>query len=231
MRSLQHPTDPPPETPSWSAGERISFGGLSDKGSGYMAYSERVGPGVLVLHDGYGLIPSVKRLTDRFVAEGFTALAVDLYDGRVARNPDEARALAAARDPDEVMPRLRAAAEHLSDNWHPRLGLVGFSVGASWATALALQIEVDATVVYYGGGDLGESDWGSRPLLGHFATDDATEAARSARASIARLDDAEAFDYDAPHGFANADLPDAYSEAAASLAMERTLEELHYQLS
>ncbi|HZK50102.1 MAG TPA: dienelactone hydrolase family protein [Actinomycetota bacterium] len=230
MRSLQHPTEPPPEGPSWSAGEHITFGGLSDKGSGYMAYSERVGPSVLVLHDAYGLLPSVRALTDRFVSEGFTALAVDLYEGKTADGADAADAMAAGLDILDTMKRLTAAVEHLSSNWHPRLGLVGFSAGASLATMLAREVDVDATVVYYGGGAGLEQSWAARPLLGHFARGDDFEPASSALQAIATLNDAEAFSYDAPHGFANANLT-GYDQSAAELALERTLEELHYQLS
>ncbi len=152
MRSTQHPTEPPPEGPSWSAGELISFGGLTDKGTGYMGYSERVGPSVLVLHDAYGLLPSVRALTDRFVNEGFTTLAVDLYGGRYAEDAATAHRLAAGLDTADTMKRVVAAAEHLSNNWHPRLGVVGFSIGASLATMLAHEVAIDATVVYYGGG-------------------------------------------------------------------------------
>jgi len=231
MRSTQHPTEPPPEGPSWTAGELISFGGLSDRGTGYMAYSERVGPSVLVLHDAYGMLPSVRSLVDRFVAEGFTALAVDLYGGRTADDESSAHALAAGLDTADTMKRLIAAAEHLSSNWHPRLGIVGFSTGASLATQLAREVDVDATVVYYGGGEDLEQSWAERPLLGHFARDDDFGPAVAARAAIDALEDAEAFVYDAAHGFANSGLTGSYEPAAAELALERTVEELRYQLS
>ena len=120
MRSTQHPTEPPPEGPSWSAGELISFGGLSDKGTGYMGYSERVGPSVLVLHDAYGLLSSVRSLTDRFVADGFTALAVDLYDGRTAEDAATAHRLGSRpryRRHDEALGcRGRAPLEQLASS-------------------------------------------------------------------------------------------------------------------
>ena len=230
MKSTQHPTEPPPEGPSWSAGELISFGGLTDKGTGYMGYSERVGPSVLVLHDAHGLLPSVRTLTDRFVDEGFTTLAVDLYGGRHAEDAATANRLAAGLDTADTMKRLVAAAEHLSNNWHPRLGVVGFSIGASLATMLAHEVALDATVVYYGGGEgLGQS-WGERPLLGHFARADDFEAATTALTAMSAMEDAEAFVYDTAHGFANSDLT-SFEPVAAELALERTFEELHYQLS
>lgn len=42
------------------------------------------GPGVLVVHDWYGLLPSVRERCDALAAAGFVALAPDLYDGRTA---------------------------------------------------------------------------------------------------------------------------------------------------
>jgi carboxymethylenebutenolidase len=196
-----------------------------------MAYSERVGPSVLVLHDAYGMLPSVRSFVDRFVAEGFTALAVDLYGGRTAGDAAGAHALAAGLDTTDTMKRLVAAAEHLSNNWHPRLGIVGFSTGASLATSLAREVDVDATVVYYGGGEGLEQSWGERPLLGHFARVDDFEPAASALTAIDALEDADAFVYDAAHGFANSGLTGSYEPAAAELALARTLDELRYQLS
>ncbi|CAN5740518.1 hypothetical protein BH20ACT23_BH20ACT23_09180 [soil metagenome] len=139
--------------------------------------------------------------------------------------------MAAGLDIADAMKRLTAAFEHLSSNWHPRLGVVGFSTGASLATMLAREVDVDATVVYYGGGAGLERSWAARPLLGHFARQDDFEPASSALQAIAALDDAEAFSYDAAHGFANASLTGRYEQSAAELALERTLEELHYQLS
>jgi len=169
-------------------------------------------------------------LTDRFVDEGFTTLAVDTYSGRFAEDAATAHRLAAGLDMADTMKRLVAAAEHLSNNWHPRLGVVGFSIGASLATMLAHEVAIDAAVVYYGGGaGLGQS-WGERPLLGHFARGDDFEPATSALTAMSEMVDAEAFVYDAAHGFANSDLT-SFEPVAAELALERTLEELHYQLS
>jgi carboxymethylenebutenolidase len=66
-------------------GEMISFASNGDQADGYLAIpSNGSGPGVLVLQEWWGLAPQLKRVADRLAAEGFTALAPDLYHGELA---------------------------------------------------------------------------------------------------------------------------------------------------
>lgn len=88
-------------------GRTITFGNLRDKASGYMSYSDRAGPGIVVV----GGSPA---LCDFLTQEGFTALAPEL-------GSDEEKN-------DRV---LNAAIDHLVDNWHPRIGVV--AIGAAGA--------------------------------------------------------------------------------------------------
>jgi hypothetical protein len=88
-----------------SYGKTITFGNLRDKGTAYMSYSERVGPGVVVLGGS-------NELCDWLTEEGFTALAPLL--------PDDAATC------DRI---VDAAVDHLVDNWHPRVGVL--AVGSS----------------------------------------------------------------------------------------------------
>ena len=106
-----------------SYGKVVSFGNLRDKGTGYMSYSERVGPGVVVLGGS-------TELCDWLTAEGFTALAPELP-------PDEETA---AR-------MVVAAVDHLVDNWHPRVGLLAFGERRDLAQAIAERKAVDAIVL------------------------------------------------------------------------------------
>lgn len=74
------------------------------------------GPGVVVLHSWWGLDPFFRKLCDRFAREGFVALAPDLYSGRVATTPSEARALRAESTAKRSTPAYKvliAAIEHL----------------------------------------------------------------------------------------------------------------------
>src|SRR5918992_3672400 len=124
--------EPPGDRPNKTTGEMVEFGNRRDAGRGYMARSQRVGPGVLLLHEFFGLQDSFKEMADRLNAEGFTVLTPDLYDGEVAGTVDEAIALRDRVDVDAALRKLGAAADLLKDNWHPRLGVMGFSLGADF---------------------------------------------------------------------------------------------------
>ena len=218
-------------------GEMIEFGKRADAGRGYMAHSERVGPAVIVLHEFFGLQRSFMDYADRLNAAGFTVLAPDLYDGATATSVDEARTLAQSMDVAAALRKLRAAASFLTDNWHPRLGVVGFSLGADFAVVVSEQVSVEALVLYYGLGDLFDDPGASTvPTLGHFAeTDDWLPVADATRTfSVLEANDngSEMHVYPGTgHWFANSSVPDAYRPEAADLAFERTAEFLQHHLA
>ena len=218
-----------------SFGNDITFGKLKDKGSGYMSHSERVGPGVLILHEFFGLTPSFRRYADRLCDEGFTALAVDLYDGAVAGSVEEAKKLASSLEHETTMRKLNAALEHLTANWHPRVGVIGFSLGAWFAGSLAQEARPDAAVLYYGTSDLDASRLRC-PVLGHFAETDEWEPLSDITAQWKKLEadgaDIEMNVYPGTgHWFANRDVPEAYNEDAAEAAWAATLDFLRYNLA
>ena len=68
---------------------------------------------MLVLHAWWGLTPFFKSLCDRLAAEGFVALAPDLYDGEIAATVEEAEALLASTDPNELAHLTRSSLNHL----------------------------------------------------------------------------------------------------------------------
>ena len=103
-------------------GKTVTFGNLRDKATGYMAYSARVGPGIVVLGGS-------TELCDRLMNEGFTALAPEL--------PTEF---------DKAQRVLNAAIDHLVDNWHPRIGVIAF--GSSGVFIERLDRTTDATAVF-----------------------------------------------------------------------------------
>jgi carboxymethylenebutenolidase len=92
--------------------------------------------GLLVLPAWWGLTPFFKSLCDRLAGEGYLALALDLYHGKVAATVKEAERLRATLKKNILQEELRQAVTQLSV--HPtlkgkKLGVVGFSLGAWWA--------------------------------------------------------------------------------------------------
>jgi carboxymethylenebutenolidase len=217
-------------------GEMVSFGTRRHAWTGYQAASQRAGPGVLVIPELYGLTPGFRSLADRLNAdELFTALAFDIYDGATAAHRDEAVALRDSLDRDRVVARLIAAAEHLTANWHPRIGVIGFSLGAACAVDLAQEIEIEATVVYYGFDQVDPDRWHG-PVLGHFAeNDDAPDPADVKGfldAVLASGEEVEMHFYEGVgHGFANQDRVSSFDAASAELAYRRTCDFLRHHLA
>ena len=233
MVIIQHPQEPNENTPT-CRGETVQFGGRSDRGSGYLARSERSGPGVILLHEWFGLQDGFKAIADRLCAEGFTVLAPDFFDGKLAANEQEAEVLAKAGDSDLTGFRLKAAARFLIENWHPRLGVIGFSWGAWWAAWLAQQMAVEATVLYYSVADIEPKNFNGA-LQGHFAEKDHFDPIEEVNVFLKGLADGgmevDAHVYDAGHWFANPSVPKAFDADAAELALARTIDFLHHHLS
>jgi carboxymethylenebutenolidase len=133
-------------------------------------------PGVIVIHEGWGLNDNVKAMTRRLAAEGFVALAVDLYDGSVATTPAEAEELMAEvmATPTVAVANVRQAYEYLDKYaFAPSVATVGWCLGGTWSlrTALALPEALDAMVMFYGEvvTDPEQLERLDMPILGLFA--------------------------------------------------------------
>lgn len=214
---------------------------LGPAGSGYVvAPDSGSGPGVLVLHSWWGLTPFFHGVCDRLADEGFVALAPDLHgDGETADTPDEAEALLAGTDPNRTANLVVASLSALRGmpaTPDGRVGILGFSMGASWALWAATRFpdDVAAVSVYYGDQDIDFSA-ARAAFQGHFAEYDEFTSPDAAAYLEARLHldghQPEFHHYPGTsHWFAESDRPAAYSEAEAELAWRRTVEFLHREL-
>ena len=135
-------------------GEIIEFPSNGGTGRGYLATpAGGGGPGVVVIQEWWGLVDHIKSVCDRFAAEGFVALAPDLYGGRTTTEPDEAakemmamQMAGAARDMSGAVDEVRRRAT--GDG----VGVIGFCMGGGLALVLATQRPdaVRAVVPCYG---------------------------------------------------------------------------------
>ncbi|HZB49037.1 MAG TPA: dienelactone hydrolase family protein [Mycobacteriales bacterium] len=130
-------------------GTEVTLGAAGRSGRGYLSEPARAGPGVVVVHDEYGLLPHVRRRCDWLAEAGFVALAVDLYDGRIAEEPPEAERLADRLDVVRARGLLATAATQLlaRPKVRPRrVGGIGFGLGGRLALLTATTGTLDAVV-------------------------------------------------------------------------------------
>ena len=126
---------------------------------------------VLLLHTAWGLNEETKLWAARLAAYGIVVLAIDLYDGKVAKTADEIPALRdAANQREQNMATLVAGANFLHSNVSVQatnIALVGFSYGGAWATYLVSHLDVDGAVSYAGEafGPMSPVDELRRPVL------------------------------------------------------------------
>lgn len=192
-------------------------------------------PSVVVIQEWWGLNDHIKQIADRFAAEGFVAIAPDLYYGAVATEPDEARKLAMAADWGNALAVIQTAIDTLlarADVWPKRVGVTGFCMGGglAWHGAAKLQ-HVAASVPFYGGGpDMSDIEVAQIqcPILAIYGELDQGVPPSKAAVRAAQMDKAgiryENIIYpNAHHAFFNDTRPDHYNAEAAADAWARML--------
>lgn len=188
-------------------------------------------PCVLLIHEWWGLNDQIKAVAAEFARQGFIALAVDLYDGKVATTREDANADMRAMDPQRADRILSAWIAWLRKNPHStgKVGTVGWCFGGGWSLNASLASPVDATVIYYGNVRKSAADLKSLkgPVLGHFGTLDHYINSQMVNGFVKAMHQAgkdrlTVHWYTANHAFAN---PSGarYDEADAKLAWSRTL--------
>jgi carboxymethylenebutenolidase len=216
-------------------GETVQFVSNGGTAEGYLSVPESGGgAGVVVLQEWWGLVPHIKDVCDRFAAEGFVALAPDLYHGKSATSPDEAGKMMMALDIDRAEKDLRGAIKFLLDHAAvagDSIGTVGFCMGGALSLYAASKNEqVGACVVFYGVHPKVKPDLENlrAPVLGLFAERDKSVPPASVRDLERRLNELgkpnEMHIYpDADHAFFNDTRPEVYKADAARDAWQRTI--------
>jgi carboxymethylenebutenolidase len=111
-------------------------------------------PGLIVLQEFWGLNDHIKDVTRRLAAEGFVALAPDMYDGKVTTDATEARQLLMSMDQAVALQKLNGAVEYLKSHAQvapDRIGVIGFCMGGFLALNLACHNrDVRVATPFYG---------------------------------------------------------------------------------
>ena len=150
--------------------------------SGYFAHPADAGetelPGIVVIHEWWGLNDNVRAMARRIAGEGYRVLAVDMYDGEVATTPEDAKKLMGGVMENEVagLETIEAGIEYLKSSHATKLGVIGWCFGGGWSlrSALTFGTNLDAAVMYYGQvkTDPAELRGLDIPLLGIFGAED-----------------------------------------------------------
>jgi carboxymethylenebutenolidase len=216
--------------------ETVKFASNGGGAEGYLAVPESgAGPGVVVIQEWWGLVPHIRDVADRLAAEGFVALAPDLYHGEAARSPDEAGKLMMALDIERAEQDLRGAVGFLLAHpavTSPSVGTVGFCMGGVLSLYAASRNEqVGACVVFYGIHPKVRPPLEDlrAPVLGFYAERDKSvppEAARELEATLKSLGKRAEFHIypGTDHAFFNDTRPEVYAPEAARDAWQRTLD-------
>lgn len=186
-------------------------------------------PAIMLIHEWWGLNNQIKSVTAELGRMGYMALAIDLYNGKVTDNPDEARVFLEDLDPAQATDTVTSWLGALKNRPEAtgKVGTVGWCFGGGWSLNASIATPVDATVVYYGKVDRPVQQLArlKGPVLGHFAKRDQWINSEMIAAFEKGMTEAgKRFDiywYDADHGFAN---PTAgqYDRKDAQLAWART---------
>src|SRR6201994_2221624 len=102
---------------------------------GFVVYDDAIKtkqPGIVMIHEWWGITPHIHNEAKKFAAQGYTAFIADMYgDAKTADNPKDAGALSGGvmKDPKAMESRFKAAQAELSKNAtvNPqKLGAVGY---------------------------------------------------------------------------------------------------------
>ncbi|MGH2450939.1 MAG: dienelactone hydrolase family protein [Candidatus Limnocylindria bacterium] len=217
-------------------GEAVTFKGNGQDVTGYLARPRSgKGPGVVVIQEWWGLVPHIENIADRLAAEGFLALAPDLYHGAKTTEPDEAGRLLqqlevprAAKDMGGAVRFLLSHEAHTGD----AVGSVGFCAGGWLSLVLATERpEVRAAVTFYGLLVKPQPDFSKLrgAVLGHFAENDDmanADAVRQLDRKLTELGKEHTFHTypGTTHAFFNDTRPEVHKKDAAELAWRRTID-------
>ncbi len=217
-------------------GRDIEFDGLK----AYLSEADGPGPhpGVLIIHEIFGMNHQIRHTADRFAAEGYTALVVDMFSrGNKAICIMRIMMQGILRDGRgsgfDDLQTARAYLQGLIGVDANRIGVIGFCFGGGYAMLMACRDdETRAASVFYGRAprDLDELA-NACPIVGSYGERDfpgagsGPETALKVAQKLKRLDKPFSIKVypGAIHGFFNEELKATYNQAAADDSWQRTL--------
>lgn len=191
-------------------------------------------PAIIVIHEWWGLNDWVKEQASKLADEGYFALAIDLYRGKVATTSDEAHELMRGVPEDRAQRDLHAAFAYLRSQTNvkkDRIGAIGWCMGGGYSLDVALQEpELAADVINYGhlATDAAALKRINAPILGLFGaqdrgiTPDDVKKFKEQLDQLGKKNDITIYP-DAGHAFENPNNKEGYRPKDAADAWERTV--------
>lgn len=211
--------------------ETLQYNTANGAASAYVARpDEDNGKVVIVIQEYWGLNDHIKDIANRYAAEGFTAIAPDLYRGKLAKDPEEAGKMMENLGSEDGLNIIESAMEMAREKYEiETFGITGFCMGGTYALLAACKLDgLKAAAPFYGDipeeFDLkglkcpvlfisGKKDkWINPEKVG--------ELERIAKENYLPV---ESVKYEADHAFFNNTRPEVYDEEAAKDAWEKVI--------
>ena len=214
--------------------QTVTYKSGNEQVSGFLALPGTLGkhPGLVVIHEWWGLTPWVKEEAQKFAALGYVALAVDLYRGKSTSDPMVAHELARGVPHDRGIRDLKAGFDYLAsrpDVIPQKIGSVGWCMGGGWSIDLAENEPTLAACAVNYGALPADADTMARiqaPVLGNFGALDhgippsAVAAFVKGMKAQGKQVDAKVYP-DCGHAFENPNNKNGYRPVAAEDAWNR----------
>jgi len=203
--------------------ETLSFETPNGNATAFVSMpAENTDKAVIVIQEYWGLNDHIRDIANRYAAEGFIAIAPDLYRGQLATNPGDASKLMQALKLEDGLTTIKSSIDKAAETYGvSHFGITGFCMGGTYALRAACELEgISAAAPFYG--DIPEEEVLKKlttPTIFVSATQDAWINPEK----VAKLEDAtERYElpvtsvkYEADHAFFNNTRPEVYNETAA----------------
>ena len=160
--------------------QSVTFPSEPAGGGGFLATPTTPGkhPALLVIQEWWGVDNWIRQQTERFAKQGYVALAVDLYRGKMATTQEQAHELMRGLPHDRALADLAAGFKYLasrSDVDPSRIGVIGWCMGGGYALDFTVaEPRLAASVINYGHLMVDPKTIASikPPILGNFGAND-----------------------------------------------------------
>ncbi len=212
--------------------ETLSFSTANGDTTAYVAQPDDAnGRAVILIQEWWGLNDHIKDIAGRYAGEGFTAIAPDLYRGKLAANPDEASKMMNDLKIEDGIDTIKNAISAAREKYGYRhFGISGYCMGGTYALRAACELEgISAAAPFYG--DIPPEDI-LKNLTVPTVFISGTKDGWINPEKVAELEDAaeryelpvESVKYEADHAFFNDTRPEVYDKEAAQDAWAKVIQ-------